>query len=58
MISMEGEDRQIRRYGRTNGRAFDLPRSILGVKITEVWAIAVVLTLLNRTILRLKPLEI
>ena len=55
MISMEGGDRQIRRYGRTNGRAFDLPRSILGVKITEVWAIAVVLTLLNRTILRLKP---
>ena len=31
----EGGQR-IRRCGRTNGRAFNLPRSILGVKITEV----------------------
>ena len=51
-----GKDRQIRRYGCTNGRALDLIRSILGVKL-RVWAIAVVLTRLNRTILLLKPAE-
>ena len=32
----DGGGQRIRRCGRTNGRAFNLPRSILGVKITEV----------------------
>ena len=32
----DGADRRIRSCGRTNGRAFNLPRSILGVKIPEV----------------------
>ena len=50
------KDRQIRRYGCTNGRALDLIRSILGVKL-RVWAIAVVLTLFDRTIRLLKPVE-
>jgi len=35
VISMGGYQR-IRRYGRTNGRTFDLPHSILGGKIIEV----------------------
>jgi hypothetical protein len=54
MISMAA---RIRRCGRTNGRAFDLPHSILGIKIKKVWAVAVVLTLLDRTIYPLKPSE-
>ena len=32
----DGGGQRIRRCGRTNGRAFNLPRSTLGAKITEV----------------------
>ena len=53
MISMRG-DRRIRPFGQTNSPALGLPRSILGVKITQVLG---VLTSLNRTILLLKPAE-
>ena len=50
-------DRRIRRCDSTNGCAFDLPRSILNVKILGFLAIAMVLSLLDRTILFLKPSE-
>ena len=32
----DGGYQRIKRYGRTNGRTFDLPRSILGGRIIEV----------------------
>ena len=53
----DGGDQRIRRHDSTNGCAFDLPRSILDVNILGFWAIAMVLSLLDRTILFLKPSE-
>ena len=33
--NLDGDYQRIRRYGRTNGRTFDLPRLTLGGKIVE-----------------------
>ena len=53
VISMGGYQR-IRRYGRTNGRTFDLPRESVGGRISGgIGPIAVVPTLLGRTIFSL-----
>ena len=34
--NLDGGDRRIRRYGRTNGRTFDLPRDSVGGRVIEV----------------------